>query len=191
MIICENAPTDPAKLFADHSGQLADDCKHKLRATGIRSDPTDSDAISYALQLIEESLKQRSKDLSDFQLPEPETRFNMYAAGSRLIAEETDYTADQTTTLRDTATPLLNESQRIVVNTVLNAVTLDTSRRQMFFLDGPGGTGKTFVENFILATLRSDGKICLAVASSGIASILLHGGRTGQSNSPILKPILT
>ena len=45
---------------------------------------------------------------------------------------------------------------------------------------GPGGTGKTFVENLILACLRAEGKICLAVASSGITSILLTGGRTGE-----------
>ena len=53
----------------------------------------------------------------------------------------------------------------------------------MFFLDGPGGCGKTFVENTLLAHLRADGIVALAVASSGIASILLAGGRTRESSS--------
>ncbi len=56
---------------------------------------------------------------------------------------------------------------------------------KIFFLDAPGGTGKTFVFNAILAYYRSKGKICLALASSGIADILLTGGRTGHSRFKI------
>ncbi|XP_071699004.1 uncharacterized protein [Rutidosis leptorrhynchoides] len=51
----------------------------------------------------------------------------------------------------------------------------------LFFLYGPGGTGKTFLYNTILAKLRSESLIVLAVASSGIALLLLPGGRTAHS----------
>lgn len=51
----------------------------------------------------------------------------------------------------------------------------------MFFLDAPGGTGKTFLINIILAKVRSVSKIALATASSGIAATLLPGGRTAHS----------
>ncbi|XP_076031107.1 ATP-dependent DNA helicase Pif1-like [Oratosquilla oratoria] len=50
-----------------------------------------------------------------------------------------------------------------------------------FFLDAPGGTGKSFVLNIILDRVRSTGKIALAVASSGIAATVLHGGRTAHN----------
>lgn len=50
-----------------------------------------------------------------------------------------------------------------------------------FFLDAPGGTGKTFLISLILAKIRSQQKIALAVASSGIAATLLDGGRTAHS----------
>ena len=50
-----------------------------------------------------------------------------------------------------------------------------------FFLDAPGGTGKTFLINLLLAQIRSSGKVALAVASSGIAATLLSGGRTAHS----------
>lgn len=43
------------------------------------------------------------------------------------------------------------------------------------------GTGKTFVLNLILARVRMEEKIALAVASSGIAATLLDGGRTAHS----------
>ena len=55
----------------------------------------------------------------------------------------------------------------------------------MLFLDAPGGTGKTFLINLILAKLRSEGKIALATASSGIAAALLTGGRTLHSTFKI------
>ena len=50
-----------------------------------------------------------------------------------------------------------------------------------FFIDAPGGTGKTFLTKLILANVRSQGHTALAVASSGIAATLLPGGRTAHS----------
>lgn len=49
---------------------------------------------------------------------------------------------------------------------------------RVFFLDVPGGTGKTFLINLLLAQIRSSGK----VASSGI-TVTLSGGRTAHSIS--------
>jgi uncharacterized radical SAM superfamily protein len=48
------------------------------------------------------------------------------------------------------------------------------------FMSDHGGTGKTFLWRTIMATLRSQGHIILAVASSGVASLLLPGGRTSH-----------
>jgi len=50
-----------------------------------------------------------------------------------------------------------------------------------FFVDGLGGAGKTFLYNTLLATVRAEGGIALPVASSGIAALLLEGGRTAHS----------
>jgi len=55
----------------------------------------------------------------------------------------------------------------------------------LFFIDGPGGTGKTFVENLLVAYVRSQGDLTLAVALSGIAALLLKGGRTSHSRFKI------
>ena len=56
---------------------------------------------------------------------------------------------------------------------------------RLFFVDGPGGTGKTFLINLLLAKVRSEGRIALAVASSGIAALLLDGGRIAHSRFKI------
>jgi len=60
----------------------------------------------------------------------------------------------------------------------------------MFFLYEYGGTGKTFMWSTLSSALRSKGKIVLTVASSGIASLLLPGGRTTHSKFRIPIPIL-
>ncbi|CAH0703019.1 unnamed protein product [Spodoptera exigua] len=75
--------------------------------------------------------------------------------------------------------PLLNEQQKQVYETLMQAV--DNNTGGLFFLDAPGGTGKTFVISLILATIRSRCDIALALASSGIAATLLDGGRTAHS----------
>jgi len=56
---------------------------------------------------------------------------------------------------------------------------------KLFFVYGSGGTSKTFVWTTFLSRLRGQGKIVLAVASSGIASLLLLGGRTAHSRFKI------
>ncbi|XP_047945689.1 ATP-dependent DNA helicase PIF1-like [Salvia hispanica] len=55
----------------------------------------------------------------------------------------------------------------------------------MYFFYGYGGTGKTFIWKSLSAGIRSQGGIVLNVASSGIASLLLPGGRTAHSRFKI------
>ncbi|KAG2881047.1 hypothetical protein PC114_g21759 [Phytophthora cactorum] len=68
---------------------------------------------------------------------------------------------------------LLNDEQRFVYSTIINAVDNPIPGNTLFFVDGPGGTGKSTLLKHILAKVRLSGKIALAVASSGIASLLL------------------
>lgn len=51
----------------------------------------------------------------------------------------------------------------------------------IFFLDAPGGTGKTYLINLLLSKVRSNRDIALAVACSGIAATLLQKGHTAHS----------
>ncbi|KAG2974536.1 hypothetical protein PC118_g14458 [Phytophthora cactorum] len=80
---------------------------------------------------------------------------------------------------------LLNDEQRSVYSTIINAVDNLTPGNTLFFVDGPEGTGKSTLLKHILAKVRLSGKIALAVASSGIASLLLMGGRTAHSTFKI------
>ena len=85
----------------------------------------------------------------------------------------------------------LNINQKNIYNTIiktlniLNNNTNQTIDQTVFFVDDPGGYGKTFLFNIILAKVRIDYGIAIAVASSGIAALLLTGGRTAHSRFKI------
>ena len=51
----------------------------------------------------------------------------------------------------------------------------------LFFIDAPGGYGKTFVIKLLLASVRASGHVAKPVASSGIAALLMEGGTTAHS----------
>ena len=73
----------------------------------------------------------------------------------------------------------LNDEQRVIYEKIVHMVCNKESG--LFFVYGHGGTGKTYLWRTIISKLRSEGKIVLAVASSGIASLLLSNGRTAHS----------
>ncbi|NJI21343.1 AAA family ATPase, partial [Aeromonas veronii] len=79
----------------------------------------------------------------------------------------------------------LNDGQRAIYDEIIQAAEAPVQGNKLFFIDGPGGTGKSTLLRHILAKVRLSGKIAIAVASSGIASLLLMGGRTAHSTFKI------
>jgi hypothetical protein len=51
--------------------------------------------------------------------------------------------------------------------------TIDSDKGGLFFMDGRGGTGKTFLYKSLLATLRSQNKLAMPTATSGVATSML------------------
>ncbi|GJY51738.1 ATP-dependent DNA helicase RRM3-like protein [Tanacetum coccineum] len=77
----------------------------------------------------------------------------------------------------------LTSEQKGIYSTVMDVVANNTGG--MFFVYGYGGIGKTFLYKTMSVALRSQGEIVLNVASSGIAALLLEGGRTAHSRFAI------
>ncbi len=100
-----------------------------------------------------------------------------------MVQEKLAYDRYSLTTDANNAEDRLNDDQRNAYETILNAVT--NKQGKLFFVYGSGGTGKTFVWTTLLSYLRGQGKIVLAVASLGIASLLLPGGKTAHSRFKI------
>ncbi|XP_050057386.1 ATP-dependent DNA helicase pif1-like [Aphis gossypii] len=103
----------------------------------------------------------------------------MHDAFNQELHRERLYDLNDLKELIQTNLPLLNEQQKYVFETLMKVTNDETGG--IYFLDAPGGTGKTFLISLILATIRSQNKIALALASSGIAATLLEGGRTAHS----------
>lgn len=80
------------------------------------------------------------------------------------------------------------DEQRGVFKRIMEAV--NNQQGGVFFLYGYGGTGKTYMWRTLASYIRSKKQICLTVASSGIASLLLPGGRTAHSMFKIPIPTM-
>ncbi|GJV74686.1 ATP-dependent DNA helicase PIF1-like protein [Tanacetum coccineum] len=70
-----------------------------------------------------------------------------------------------------------------VYDTIMRHVDADSP--DIFFIDGLGGTGKTFLYKALLAIVCFRGHIALATASSGAAANDMTGGRTAHSRFKI------
>jgi hypothetical protein len=68
---------------------------------------------------------------------------------------------------------------KIVFNAIMESV--DSRQGKLIFVEGHGGTGKIYLWKAITTKIRSEGKIVLALASCGIAALLLEGGRIAHS----------
>ncbi|XP_074277132.1 uncharacterized protein LOC141600781 [Silene latifolia] len=75
----------------------------------------------------------------------------------------------------------LNPEQQQVFDTIVEHVR--ENKPGAFFVDGPGGTGKTYLYNALYAEVRLLGKIVLPTATSGIAAANIPSGRTTHSSS--------
>ena len=120
---------------------------------------------------MEDILQRSAKSLSDFNLPIPLIHFADLQGISRIVAEEQSYDVEQLQLEWQHGYRLATVEQKEIVDSITSMI--HSNPGGLFFIDGPGGTGKTFVENLLLACVRRQGQIALAVTSSGIASILL------------------
>jgi hypothetical protein len=87
------------------------------------------------------------------------------------------------TTDADNVEDRFNDDQRSTYKIILNVMTNKDGK--LFFVYGSGGIDKTFVWTTFLSRLQEQGKIVLAVASSGIASFLLLGDKIVHSRFKI------
>nr|ABA95557.1 AT hook motif-containing protein, putative [Oryza sativa Japonica Group] len=140
---------------------------------------TDSQKKAYALIEIEKLMRQAGKSLRDYPDIELPNAAEIEELGNRLINEELNYDKDQ---LKDEHLAILNSlntDQKKAFDAIMESI--NGGQGKQIFVEGYGGTGKTYLWKALTTKLRSEGKIVLAVASCGIAALLLQGGRTAHS----------
>ncbi|KAG5566136.1 hypothetical protein RHGRI_001911 [Rhododendron griersonianum] len=177
--------TNPLELWENHWVDLTDDLQNRVRRlTGdVNLSLRECDLKNLGLVEIENILNQNGRSLREFSpMPLPSSR-EAEIVSNRLIREELQY--DSTFELQSFQSLHggLNDDQLKVFNTIVEAY--DSRRGGLFFVYGSGGTGKTYLWKSLIAKFRAENKIVLAVASSGIAALLLPGGRTAHSHFKI------
>ncbi|KAL3650105.1 hypothetical protein CASFOL_006508 [Castilleja foliolosa] len=98
---------------------------------------------------------------------------------NKCLSDELNYDRKALSLEHDRLFSNMTTEQKGVYSNIISAVNSD--KGGVFFVYGYGGTGKTYIWSSLSAALRSKGHIVLNVASSGIASLLLPGGRTAHS----------
>ncbi|XP_026450614.1 uncharacterized protein LOC113350698 [Papaver somniferum] len=121
-------------------------------------------------------LHQHGKRLKDYDLPAIVGILDDNLHVSDLMEEEVSILVFEKDMMN---VDKLNEDQSKAYDAIMGVVRRKESR--VFFVDGPGGTGKTFLYRAILSTVRRSGGIAIATATYGVAATMLPGGRTAHS----------
>ncbi|XP_050897566.1 uncharacterized protein LOC127104426 [Lathyrus oleraceus] len=140
----------------------------------------ESDLTNMLLKDLNELLNLHGKKIEDYDLPYlPPNTIDRGVVPS-IIQEEL---AEDIPNEDIESVAKLNNDQMIAFNTIMNVIVQKYSG--VFFVDGPGGTGKTFLYRTLMEILRSRGEIVLATTSSGIAATLLPDGMIAHSRYKI------
>jgi hypothetical protein len=176
--------TNGAALFDKYWPIMAEDISHRL-SLAFANKAYDISELQLRNQLLDEMSSMFSKNGSSL------AAFNITHRAmppkkecvNKLLAEEMMYDKTVLHMESQAMQAQLNNDQRAIYNEIVEAI--NTGAGGVYFVSGHGGTGKTFLWNTIIKSLRSDNRVVLAVASSGVASLLLPGGRTGHSRFKI------
>lgn len=74
----------------------------------------------------------------------------------------------------------LNDKQKEILDLVLSKLDNNTNNNNCFYIDGPGGSGKTFIYTIIYHLAKIRNKCICIMAFTGIAATLLPDGKTVQ-----------
>ncbi|KAL3038294.1 hypothetical protein AAZX31_01G123700 [Glycine max] len=149
-------------------------------------DRPEYETIHLCLTEIENMLQANRRSLRDFpSMPYP-IGYARNQHHNNLIHNEMAYDKEMLAEQYNTTYQLLTDEQKTIVDTIMSVV--NTQSVAVYFLYGYGGTGKTFFWTTLSSGIRSNGGIVCTVASSGIASLLLPGGRTAHSKFAIPVP---
>ena len=177
-ILLYASPPEPVSFWKKWELAMAWDL---MKRDGV--DGVNANIRNEILQFIKDRLDREDLCLQkDFGLPMP-TEVTTASMQPKTIQEELQY--DILKLERDVFYKecTLNDQQKVVYEAVIQSVMNNSGK--IFCLNASGGTGKTYLMNLILAKVRSEKKIALATALSGIASTLLDSGRTLHSRMKV------
>ena len=143
-------PQDPVKLWNHFKDKICDDLQRRLQRSGVQNvEP--GDEIDYGLYLIEQLLQRSNFSLSHFPGMPMSQKTWEHVGRNRLITEQRAYDRDTERRKATEGITQLNPEQ----SSAFEAVSMSVRNKQgkLFFLNGPAGTGKTFVYKVLCSYL--------------------------------------
>lgn len=172
-------PTHASDLWIKYKDSMSEDILHRIRTTN--QDPN----ADFSPEIYNEALM-KIEDICIFITNMPLNHFGMPSPNRPVmdiintdVQREQQFDAASLTTFVANNEQLLTAEQKAIYERINSSI--QAQQGGFFFLDAPGGTGKILLISLILARIRSQNHIALAIASSGIAATLLDGGRTAHS----------
>ncbi|KAK6998606.1 ATP-dependent DNA helicase PIF7, partial [Biomphalaria glabrata] len=169
IILSFSKPSNPKSLWDKFKGNFSKDIKNRRKEEKF---------IEALKQIENKCMLMNGKTIKDLNI-------NSQTGSHESGAQDYEYNREMNydiTKLRESFKkdkPRLRKKQRSVFTAIQKQIT--SGGGGLFFLDAPGGTGKTFLLNMLLTKIRMQKKIALALASTGLAASLLDGGRTAHS----------
>lgn len=122
-----------------------------------------------ALIQINDVLLTEDMSCKSFGLPEPDLNFIQSSSD-----KDIEKTVVESSIIFKNMYHQLNKEPKCIFKEIIN------STHKIFFIDGPGGSGKTFLYKTLIHYYLSKRKNILSMAWTGIASILLPQGMTSH-----------
>jgi hypothetical protein len=175
---------DENGFFEKYWTYLAEDIQYKIRCSLNDSSYVvpDDELRNMLLDKLSVLFARNGCNILDHSLPLK----SVYDAGpceNSMISDELSQDCESLIKTAEAMQKKFNKDQEKAFIAIVDRVRED--KPGLFFVSGHGGTGKTFLWNALVAYLRGYKRIVLTVASSGIASLLLPGGRTAHSRFKI------
>ena len=133
-------------------------------------------AEAFALDDLQNIIKEHGKHLSDYGLPQPNL-----PSDHETLTEIERWTRNASVLMNRATSQYqqFNDEQRAAFDLIWNAV--ENNEPLLSFMDGKAGTGKTTVINVLCDVVRATSRIILPTATSACAALLYPGGRTTHS----------
>jgi PIF1-like helicase len=165
-IICVYcSPSNPFQLWENHKTHFIEDFVNR----GLNVDQAEFRALSE----VECTLSANGKCLHDFNLKITNCNFELLLDEGMSFVEARQR--------GDQLMNKLNPLQKSAFDKIMKALNDDNHSERLFFLDGPGGSGKTFTYNTLYYAICGIRMGITNCASTGIAASLLPFGNTYHS----------
>uniref|UniRef100_A0A0R0EHY4 ATP-dependent DNA helicase n=1 Tax=Glycine max TaxID=3847 RepID=A0A0R0EHY4_SOYBN len=191
LMLLSGVITKPEELWSQTWNWLAEDIAYhykKKTTLNTKLHIDDEQLKNLTLLEIEKLLHANQKSLRDYPtMPYPEGGNPASCLENSLILSELNYNNDEARAEFKNLFLSMTDEQKQIYHKIIEVV--NNNEGGMFFLYGYGGTGKTYIWRTLASSLREKNQIVIMVASSGIASLLLPGGRTAHSKFKISVPI--